>query len=132
MRKLSSKIVLNAAITFGLNKGYSSEAWTLNALKDKLALAQNDLKNTHGILLSAKVTPCYIVFMGQDEASVTISFINYPKFPIDEETFKLGVSFIAETLMYTLEQHRIVIEWADETTMLEINNILDPKIELNK
>ena len=114
-----------AEITVGLHKGYSEAIWSLNELKTSLATAQKLLKESKGLLLSAKVTLCDIVFLGQDEPSVSISFINYPKFPIEIEPFKEGVEFIARILLDELKQNRIVIVFDDETTMLEKSDDID-------
>lgn len=127
------KITINtykAEITLGLNKGYSESHWSLEDLKAQLTKAQAKLKVKNGTLLSAKVTLCNIVFLGQDEKSVTVSFINYPKFPLEKNTFKEGVLFVGQELMKELEQNRIVIVFDDETVMFEINSKLDSSIEL--
>ena len=120
-----------AEITIGLYKGYSDAIWNLNELKSGLNKAQKLLKKNRGLLLSAKVTLCDIVFLGQDEPSVTISFINYPKFLIEKESFKEGVEFIGRTLLDDLKQNRIVIVFDDETTMLEQSDNIDRHIDLN-
>lgn len=121
---------LKAEITIGLNKEYSDETWSIEELKSKLFKVQHKLKEEHEILLSTKVNLCDIVFLGQDEPSVTLSFINYPKFPITEDLFKKGVSFIAEELMIELKQNRIVIVFDDETLMLEKSDEIDKNIDL--
>lgn len=122
---------LKADITIGLNKEYSDDTWSLSELKTSLIKAQKLLKERKDILLSVKVTLCDIVFLGQDEPSVTLSFINYPKFPVTEELFKKGVSYIAEELMRELKQNRIVIVFNDDTIMLEIADEIDKNIDLN-
>ncbi|MFD1016189.1 hypothetical protein [Winogradskyella rapida] len=119
-----------AEITIGLNKGYSNDAWTLNDLKHKLVRAQQKLRDTERILLSVKLTLCDIVFLGQDEPSVTLSFINYPKFQIEHQLLKKGVLFIAEQLMKELNQNRIVIVFKDQTVMLEASHDIDNNIQL--
>ncbi|WP_225035264.1 hypothetical protein [Winogradskyella sp. SM1960] len=120
-----------AELTIGLNKGYSEEAWKVSELKAKLIRAQQKLKVMNDqILLSTKVTLCDIVFIGQDEPSATLGFINYPKFPIEHELFKKGVIYIAKELMFDLNQNRIVIVFKDKTIMLEVNSAIDDKIKL--
>ena len=121
---------LHADITLGLYKLYSKEAQSLQDLADALTSCQQELQQLHHIQLSAKLNPCKIVFSGQDEDSATISFINYPKFPISATEFRTGVEFIAEKLMTRLSQNRIVIEYADSTVMYEESEDLDPKIKL--
>ena len=122
---------LKSEITIGLNKGYSDERWRLEELKTSLTEAQKLLKESKDILLSTKVTLCDIIFLGQDEPSVTISFINYPKFPILKELFKEGVEFIASILLNELKQNRIVIVFDDKTIMLEKSDEIDRNIDLN-
>ena len=129
MNKITTP-TFKAEITIGLNKGFSDEIWNLDKLKTSLQNAQKLLKNDTGVLLSAKVTLCDIVFLGQDEPSVTISFINYPKFSVKKEPFKHGVVFIAKKLMNELEQNRIVIVFNDETIMFEIDDKIDGSISL--
>lgn len=129
MNKITTP-TLKAEITIGLNRGYSDETWSLDKLKRTLRKAQELLKNDNGVLLSTKVTLCDIVFLGQDEPSVTISFINYPKFPVEKEPFKHGVIFITKRLMNELEQNRIVIVFNDETMMFEVDDKIDSLISL--
>lgn len=129
MNKITTP-TFKAEITIGLNRGYSHEIWNIDKLKISLQNAQKLLKDDSGVLLSAKVTLCDIVFLGQDEPSVTISFINYPKFPVEKEPFKHGVIFIAKKLMNELEQNRIVIVFNDETLMFEVDNKIDSSISL--
>lgn len=117
-----------AEITFGLNKGYSDHVWTLEEFKTSLTIVQQSLKDKTRIGLSAKVTPCSIVFLGQDEKSVTVSFINYPRFPLEKTEFKEGVLFIGQELMNRLEQNRIVIVFDDETIMFEESQEIDSRI----
>lgn len=129
MKKINTN-TYKAEITLGLNKGYAKSHWSLEDLKAELTKTQEKLKIKTGTLLSAKVALCDIVFLGQDEKSVTIGFINYPKFPLERTVFKEGVLFVGQELMKELEQNRIVIVFDDETVMFEINSKLDSSIEL--
>lgn len=72
-----------------------------------------------------------ITVYGQDEPSVTLSFINYPKFPVNKTVFQKGVEFIAKSLLSMLKQNRIGIVFNNETFMLERNEEIDKKIDLN-
>ncbi|MCM4171865.1 hypothetical protein DHD32_10260 [Arenibacter sp. TNZ] len=128
--KKTTASTYRAEITIGLNKGYTNSIWSLEELKAKLTIAQENLKTKTVTLLSAKVSPCDIVFLGQNEKSVTISFINYPKFPLPFKDFKAGVLFIGEELLIELKQNRIVIVFADETVMFEIDEKLDDSIKI--
>ena len=121
-----------AEITIGLQKEYSDHHWSEIDLIEHLTAGQRSLKDSFGILLSAKVTECSIVFLGQVEPSITISFIQYPKFIQDEVKLKEGVLFLANHLMDGMNQNRLVIEFQNETIMIENNEQIDPKIKLNQ
>lgn len=121
---------LSAVFTLGLQIGYTKKKHTIQRVVDVLTIAQKELHREHAISLSAKVTPCKIVFAGQDEDSVSISFINYPKIPIAADLFEKGVEYIASRMMEELRQNRIVVEYPVHTVMLEENADIDPKINL--
>lgn len=121
---------LKAEITLGLNLGYSDQKIPMQEVINALWESQSVVQEKLQIALSAKVSPCRIVFAGQDEESVTISFINYPKFPVKPGNFREGVEMIASHLMNDLSQNRIVIEFPDETIMLEKSENIDPNIKL--
>ena len=110
---------LRAELTVGMNRSYSDEKISMQELVYALTTCQLNLQSELNIKLSARVTPCRIVFSGQDEESVAVSFINYPRFPINETDFKKGVEFISSELMEKLSQNRIVIEYHDKTVMYE-------------
>ena len=129
MNSLITK-TFTAQATFGLQKGYSSELITLKEFKNVLSISQQKTKEQFSVMLSTKMTLCEIVFLGQEEPSVTLDFIQYPKFPIEEEKLKLAILFLVEQLMLTLEQNRVVIIFPTETVMLEQSNEIDPRIQL--
>ena len=114
----------------GLHRRYSDEAQTIEDVSKALSSIQKELQDLKEIHLSAKLTPCRIVFSGQNEPSVSISFINYPKFPLPEKDFLEGVEFIGVRLMQELDQNRIVIEFPDRTIMFEDTDGIDPRISL--
>jgi hypothetical protein len=119
---------LEAVITVGMNKYYSAEKLTMNDVIKALTTIQKKLITEHDIKLSAKLTPCNIVFAGQIEESVTISFINYPKFPLEKSRFELGIEIIVESLMQRLSQNRVVVTMNGRTTMYEKSAEIDPRI----
>ncbi len=119
-----------AQVAFGLHKGYSNELIDLHSFKQELLEAQIEVKNKVEVLLSAKLRQCEILFLGQQEPSIELEFIQYPKFPKDEEILKKAILSLTEILMQKLEQNRVVIVFSDETIMLEINNEIDPNIKL--
>ena len=120
----------NAQITIGLFRGYSNKSISVPEFKKALLKAQENIKIQCKIKLSAKLTMCEILFLGQEEPSVDLQFIQYPKFPQEESALKKAIVELTEQLMAELEQNRVVIVFADETIMLERSNAIDPKIQL--
>ncbi|MCD6347912.1 MAG: hypothetical protein J7L96_10875 [Bacteroidales bacterium] len=129
MKKVSTPS-FSCSITIGLNRGYSDDVITDQELLESIEHAQRLTANRTNIQLSVKITPCSIVFLGQNEPSVTISCINYPKFPQETKELKDAVLLLATTLMSSLNQNRIVLEFPDETVMFEESDEIDPNIKL--
>ena len=101
----------------------------IETLKQILADGQKKVKEESNIFLSAKLSHCQIVFLGQDEPSVEIQFIQYPKFPAEEKALKLAITELAIYMLEKLEQNRTVIVFPDETLMLEQTSEIDPRIK---
>ena len=132
-KKYMNKIIcetLYASAVFGLQKGYSTDLLTMEEFREAVVQAQVQLREETGILLSAKLTPCEIVFLGQQEPSVTLEFINYPKFPQEAEPWRKGILLLAERLMDLLHQNRVVIVFPDKSVMLERTGEFDPRIRV--
>lgn len=129
MNSLITK-TFTAQATFGLQKGYSPDLITLKEFKNALSIGQQKTKEQFSAMLSTKITLCEIVFLGQEEPSITLDFIQYPKFLIEEEKLKQAILFLVEQLMLTLEQNRVLIIFPTETVMLEQYNEIDPRIQL--
>ena len=119
----------HASAVFGLQKGYSSDMLTMEEFREAVGQAQLKLKKETGILLSTKLTPCEIIFLGQEEPSVTMEFINYPKFPQKEKELRKGILLMAETMMERLQQNRVVVIFPNQTVMLEQTDDIDPRIQ---
>lgn len=119
-----------AQLTIGLKKGYSEELITAEFLKQTIVAVQEQTKKQFNVVLSAKLTPCEIVCLGQDEPSVTLDFIQYPKFLVEEEQLKQALLFFSEQMMLTLEQNRVVLVFPTETLMLEQSEQIDPNIKM--
>jgi len=118
--------------TFGLKRGYKEELISIEEFKMQLIAAQQRVYKEMDLKLSAKVSLCSIVFSGQDEPSVDLSFIQYPKFPIKESSLKKGILRLVELLMKELDQNRVVVVFDDETIMKEVNgDLLDPAINFS-
>jgi hypothetical protein len=119
-----------AQITIGLFRGYSNKSISMPEFKKALLKAQKNIKTRYNIELSAKLTLCEILFLGQEEPSVDLQFIQYPKFPQEESALKKAIVDLMEQLMAELEQNRVVIVFSDETIMLEQSGAIDPQIQL--
>lgn len=119
-----------AQATFGLQKKYSNTIITARELKKSLLKVQAEMKQEFDLVLSTKVTFCEIVCLGQEEPSITMEWIQYPKFLIEEDQLQRGIIVMVEKLMDALEQNRVVIIFPRETLMLEKSAEIDPQIKL--
>lgn len=119
-----------ANATFGLHRGYSQKRVTILEFKEVLLIAQKKIKSQFKVELSAKMIPCEILFLGQEESSIQIEFIQYPKFLQDESLLKKAIESLVKMMMLELEQNRVVIIFTDETLMLEQSDKIDPSIQL--
>ncbi len=128
--KITKSKTLTASAVIGLNRGYSDEKITNEKLKDAILIAQQMVKNTKRVLLTVKLTQCEILFLGQDEPSVTLDFINYPKFPYEEDVWKNAILLFIKNIMRKLEQNRTVIIFQDETLMFDNSEKINPKINI--
>lgn len=126
---ISSIKTYRAKVTIGLFKGYSRELISSEEFRYALLEAQQKIKSEYDIALSAKLIPCEILFLGQEEPSIELQFIQYPKFPVEEAELKKAIIALTEFVMIKLEQNRVVIVFTDETIMLEQSENIDPKIK---
>lgn len=129
MNHITTK-TFKAQVNFGLQKGYSDELIDIDTFKQGLLNAQIEIKNKFEVVLSAKLKQCEILCLGQEEPSIELEFIQYPKFQKDEEILKKAIMSLTEILMQKLEQNRVVIVFSDETIMVENNTEIDPTIKL--
>lgn len=128
MNHITTK-TFKAQVTFGLFKRYSNELTGIDSFKQELLNVQVAIKDKFEVVLSAKLRHCEILCLGQEEPSIELEFIQYPKFKKDEEILKKAILSLTEILMQKLEQNRVVIVFSDKTIMLEINNQIDPTIK---
>ena len=119
-----------ATITIGLQKAYTQHLWSKLEVIAKLQDAQNKLIRDKEVYLSAAVSECEIVLSGQIEPSLKLDFINYPKFPLKEKTFKENVLLLTKSLMKELNQNRVVIVFHNDIIMLENSSDIDPRINV--
>ena len=117
-----------ASIFIGLEYGYTQKQIDENLVIESLSELQKQLSAEKNIFLSASISKTVIVLNNQKEPHLKINFINYPKFPLDENIFKDEVLIIGKELMKQFEQNRILIIYTDETVMLEQSEEIDPRI----
>jgi hypothetical protein len=119
-----------AEATFGLEKGYSKELISLCDFKTALFKAQQKIYKDHNIVLSTKMVLCEIVCLGQEEPSVTLEWIQYPKFIVPIQDLKRAIVKLVKELMLELQQNRVVILFPEETICLEQEDKINPAIKL--
>jgi hypothetical protein len=119
-----------AQATIGLYKGYSNELISLIDFKKALCNVQEQIKKEFNVPFSIKLSLCEIVFLGQKEPSVTLDFIQYPKFSTEEVLLKKAIIQLVELLMADLDQNRTVIVFQEETICLEKSKGIDPEIKI--
>lgn len=93
----------------GLFRGYSKKSISAKEFKMALLMAQENIKAQYNVALSAKLTPCEILFLGQEEPSMELQFIQYPKFPQTETALKKAITTLTKLMMLELDQNRVVI-----------------------
>jgi hypothetical protein len=127
MERISIKS-FSAVLTIGLELGYDKVKIEESEIIAFLQAYQDELIKNKQIYLSASITHCTIVLSGQIEPHLKISFINYPKFELSPPVLKHEIEELSKQLMLTFKQNRVVIEYLDETIMLEKSADLDPRI----
>ncbi len=118
------KAIINLGLQWHYTTQLISKSEVIVAIQDyqKKKLADNDIN------LSVSVKDSQIVFADQVEPHLEISIINYPKFRLSIDELKTASKALAEHLMKKFNQNRIVIEYPDETQMLETTTGLDPNV----
>jgi hypothetical protein len=129
--KILKEKTFHAKAVLGLQKGYSNELISIEDFKTNLLKAQKKIVDKFGVGLSIQLTPCTIFFLGQDEPSISLEIIQYPKFPQPEPILKETFIQLLADMMIELEQNRTVIQFLDETIMLEQTDTINHKINYN-
>jgi Zn-dependent M16 (insulinase) family peptidase len=119
-----------AKAVVGLKQGYTERSISIDEFKSTLLTEQNNIYKKYNIGLSAKISSCEIMFLGQEEPSIELLFIQYPKFLREENEIKKAVLELIENMMIKLNQNRVVIVFTDETVMIEKSDIIDPNINI--
>ena len=128
--KRTQQPAFSAKVTLGLELGYTKVVIEKADIMDCIQQYQDQLIMDKGIVLSVALSECTIILSGQKEPHITLNFINYPKFPLAEAVLKTEIENMTKALMRAFQQNRVVIEYLDETLMLEQTSMIDPRIEL--
>ena len=129
MNSIKNKTFTGTA-TIGLVRGYTQTSISIIEFKTVLLKSQQKIYNQYGIGLSVKLIHSEILFLGQEEPSIDLQIIQYPKLTQTEETLKKCFITLIELMMQELEQNRVVVLFTDETIMLEQSDSIDPTIQL--
>lgn len=116
-------------ITLGTQVGYSDDIISENELISFMQEYQDSLIQSKNLYLSICLSTCKIILSGQVEPHFQLSFINYPKFPLDVNSLKKEIENFAEALMTRFSQNRIVVEFPEETIMFDSTDKIDPRIK---
>lgn len=132
--EFTSKIVESffATINLGLVQGYSDILVKKADVYVAIQRFQNNLIQEKALYLSLSVSECDIVMSGQIEPHLKLNLINYPKFPLEEIELRKHIEDLAKKLMIAFNQNRVVIEFSNETLMIEKTEEIDPRILSNK
>lgn len=116
-------------ITLGTQIGYLDDIISENELISFVQEYQDGLIQEKDLYLSVCLSSSKIILSGQDEPHFQLSFINYPKFPLEVNILKNEIENFTKALMTHFSQNRIVVEFPEETIMFEITENLDPRIK---
>ena len=119
----------SAKVTLGLEIGYTERLIEKTKIIQHIQKIQNDLIKSKNIFLSVSISDTNIVMGGQIEPHIILNFINYPKFPVKIEILKKEIEDLTKQLMVEFKQNRTIIEFLDETLMLEQSEDIDPRIK---
>lgn len=129
-KKVTKKSVppFKATVTFGLQKHYTEEIIPKEAIFREIHTYQKRMLDEKKFYLSIAVSETLILLNSQREPHLVFNFINYPLSPLPVQELKQHIEQFVEHLMTLFQQNRVVIEYLDETTMLEFSSDIDPKI----
>jgi hypothetical protein len=99
----------SAKVTLGLELGYTGELIEKTEIIQHIQKIQNNLIKNKDIFLSVSISESNIVISGQIEPHVTLSFINYPKFPLKVEILNKEIEELTKQLMNKFKQNRTIM-----------------------
>jgi hypothetical protein len=120
-----------AKVTLGLFRGYTTEIIDKKIVIEYIQLYQNQLIKSKNIYLSVSLSESTIILNYQKEPHLILNLINYPKFELEIPLLKKEIEKLIKHLMDNVEQNRVIIEYLDETVMLESSPNVDPNVLKN-
>ncbi len=121
----------SAKVTLGLEYGYTQEIINREEVIKQIQNFQKKLIAQKKCYLSVAVSETTIVLNEQVEPHLVLSFINYPKFPLEHTILKTEIEALTKQLMMVFQQNRVVIAYEDETLMLENDKKIDPRVKVS-
>ncbi|MFE8422487.1 hypothetical protein ABHQ57_00365 [Tenacibaculum sp. ZH5_bin.1] len=117
-----------AIVNLGLEYGYTQKKIDKELVIEEISKYQKTLIEEEDIYLSCSITKSLIVLNNQKEKHLKLEFINYPKFQLSNTILKECVENLTIILMNKFSQNRVVIEYLDETKMLDKSLNIDSRI----
>jgi len=121
----------HARVSIGLNRHYSDELLLKEDVIKAIQAYQAKLISERDVYLAVSISDALIVLRNQKEPHLILNFINYPRFPLNDADLKSEIENLVKHLMAKFSQNRVVIEFNDETVMLDKSIEIDPRIVAN-
>ena len=102
-----------AKIYVGLKIRYTQEIINISVPKRII----QDFCNAIGFCVT--VTQTEYIYKDGQEPGIIVGLINYPRFPLDNDSLKRRAIYIAQLLMHGCRQLKVSVVFKDETIMLE-------------
>lgn len=107
-----------ANIFLGLKCGYSDK---VNDIEDVRKLCREYVEKG----LCVTIQEIEYIYTGGEEPGIMIGFINYPRFPKENEEVRIDAVNFAHYLMESLHQFRCTVVTPDQTYLLENTEMPD-------
>ncbi|MDP2541552.1 hypothetical protein CSC81_10180 [Tenacibaculum discolor] len=117
-----------AIVNLGLEYGYTQKKINKESVIEEISKYQNTLIEEEDIYLSCSIIESLIVLNNQKEKHLKLEFINYPKFQLSNTILKECIENLTIILMNKFSQNRVVIEYLDETKMIDKSSNTDSRI----
>lgn len=105
----------NARIFVGFRPHYS-ESYSVKESQATLTKTVTGFVNQKKLCVT--VTPTQFYYVNGSEVGCIVGLINYPRFPSDPEDIRKAALELGELLRIALQQHRVSIQFPDQTIML--------------